>query len=68
MREATWGERKPVVEAHKALNGLFEMTVCSSADTTPHAGQIDGRELVCCVHAMPKKSRIIAVWPAPAQA
>lgn len=32
MNGATWAEGKPALEAHKALNGLFEKPIYSSAD------------------------------------
>ena len=34
MNGATWAEGKPALEAHKALNDLFENTVYSAADKT----------------------------------
>lgn len=34
LNGATWAEGKPALEAHKALNGLFEKTSYSSADKT----------------------------------
>ena len=34
MNGATWAEGKPALEAHKALNELFEKIIYSSADKT----------------------------------